>query len=151
MAEAETASRPVRMRRIVRSAIRALTYVNCNGAGDSPQRSPAAFRPHRRRDILPGMSTRPRSQAGPPMTCEPTAGGRSRCGVGLSADPWSDHVPVPLANPPLKTNWSSPLAVPPSLNSLQQHKRRSPAIAQVVSGGLTCETIIHAARHRLSV
>jgi hypothetical protein len=31
-------------------------------------RSPAAFRPTRRRGILPGMSTRLRSQAGPPMT-----------------------------------------------------------------------------------
>jgi hypothetical protein len=67
----------------------------------------ASFRPPRRRGILPGMSTRPRSQAGPPMTLgNMRANGVRSLAVSchlchhqavLSADPWPDHVAVPSA------------------------------------------------------
>jgi hypothetical protein len=59
--------------------------------------------------ILADMSTRPRSQAGPPMTLGNTrANGVRSLDVScwqchhrtiLSADPWSDHVPMPSFGP----------------------------------------------------
>jgi hypothetical protein len=59
--------------------------------------------------ILTGMSTRPRSQAGPPMTLgNIRANGVRSLAVSswlchhrtiLSADPWPDHVPVPAFGP----------------------------------------------------
>jgi hypothetical protein len=57
----------------------------------------------------PGMSTRPRSQAGPPMTLgNMRANGVRSLDVCcwqchhraiLNADPWPDHVPVPTFGP----------------------------------------------------
>jgi hypothetical protein len=68
-----------------------------------------AFRPPTRRGILTGMSTRPRSTAGPPMTLgNMRANGVRSLDVSchlchheavLSADPWPDHVPVPSFGP----------------------------------------------------
>jgi hypothetical protein len=77
--------------------------------GPAPVSRSASFRPLSRRDILPGMSTRPRSQPGPPMTL----GNMGANGVRsldvccwlchhraiLSADPWSDDIPVPSFGP----------------------------------------------------
>jgi hypothetical protein len=59
---------------------------------------------HARRGILSGMSTRPRSQAGPPMTLANMRGNGVRSlavschlchhDAVLSADPWPDDMPV---------------------------------------------------------
>jgi hypothetical protein len=59
--------------------------------------------------VLPGMTTRPRSQAGPPMTLgNMRANGVRSLDVCcrlchhraiLSADPWHDDVPVPSFGP----------------------------------------------------
>jgi hypothetical protein len=79
-----------------------------HGPWPAPQRSAAAFRPLSLRGILASMSTRPRSQAGDPMTLGNMRanGVRSlvmscwRCHRAiLSADPWPDHVPVPSFGP----------------------------------------------------
>jgi hypothetical protein len=72
--------------------------------GSDRSRARPAFRRPSRRGILTGMSTRPRSQAGPAMTLgNMRANGVRSLDVCcwqchhrafLSADPWPDHVPV---------------------------------------------------------
>jgi hypothetical protein len=71
--------------------------------------APAAFRPPRRRGILAGMSKRPRSEVGQPMSLgNMRANGVRSLDVScwqchhrtiLRADPWPDHVPVPSFGP----------------------------------------------------
>jgi hypothetical protein len=77
--------------------------------GSDRSRARPAFRRPGRRGILSGMSTRPRSEAGPPMTLgNMRANGVRSLTVScwqchhravLSADPWPDHVPVPSFGP----------------------------------------------------
>jgi hypothetical protein len=98
-----------------------------------PRQRPASFPTAQPTGILPGMSNQPRSQAGPPMTLGNMRANGVRsldvccwlCHVRaiLSADPWSDHVPVPSFGPRMvlhvtEASLNTQPTIPPSANIL---------------------------------